>query len=192
MPPPPSTLVAGFWLLWLAYWLVSARGTKPIARREGPWTSLLHLVPAALGAWLLVGPVPAWLDRRWFPHGSPLAWLGLALLALGLGWTVWARRWLGREWSGRVTLKQDHVLIQDGPYRLSRHPIYAGILAGVAGTALALGRWRDLAAFAFLLVAFLRKSVAEERLLAARFPDQYARYRAAVSRLLPRPRRRRA
>ena len=190
MSPPLSTLVTGLWLLWLAYWLVSARGTKPVARREGAWASLLHLVPAALGVWLLVGPVPAWLDRRWLPYGSPLAWLGLALLALGLGWTVWARRRLGREWSGRVTLKQDHVLIQDGPYRLSRHPIYTGILAGFAGTALALGRWRGLVAFVLLLVAFLRKSVAEERLLAARFPDQYARYRAAVPRLLPRPRRR--
>lgn len=191
MPPPP-TLVAGLWLLWLAYWLLSARGTKPVARAEGRWASLLHLAPAALGAWLLVGPVPAWLDLRWLPRGSPLGWFGLALAVLGLGWTVWARRRLGVEWSGRVTLKQDHVLIQDGPYRFSRHPIYTGILAGVAGTALAIGRWRGLAAFALLLVAFLRKSVAEERLLAERFPDDYARYRAAVPRLLPRRHRWRA
>jgi len=185
------TLVAGLWVLWGAFWLISAWGTKPVLRGEGRLASLLHIGPAALAAWLLIGPVPAWLDGRFLPPGSWFAWLGLPLLVGGLGWTVWARRWLGREWSGRVTLKQDHVLIQGGPYRFTRHPIYSGILAGFAGTVLALGVWRGLAALVLLAGAFLRKIVAEERLLATRFPDQYARYRAAVPKLLAWPRRRR-
>ena len=53
-------------------------------------------------------------------------WLGLVMLAAGLAFAVSARRYLGRNWSGTVTVKQDHELIRSGPYRFVRHPIYTG------------------------------------------------------------------
>ena len=49
--------------------------------------------------------------------------------------TVWARIVLGRNWSGIVTVKQDHELITAGPYRWVRHPIYTGLLIAFAGSA---------------------------------------------------------
>ena len=60
-------------------------------------------------------------------------WLGAALTLAGLLFAVWARLYLGKNWSGMVTVKHDHELIRSGPYRFVRHPIYSGILAGARG-----------------------------------------------------------
>jgi len=62
--------------------------------------------------------------------------------AAGLLFSVWARRYLGRNWSRAVTIKKDHELITSGPYSLVRHPIYTGLLVGLFGCALAVGEWR--------------------------------------------------
>lgn len=47
---------------------------------------------------------------------------------------VWARVHLGRNWSGIVTVKEDHELIRTGPYGYVRHPIYTGLITGLIGT----------------------------------------------------------
>ena len=85
---------------------------------------------------------------------------------LGLAFSVAGRVWLGDNWSGTVTLKQDHELIRSGPYRWVRHPIYTGLLLAILGSAIALGEWRGLVALALVAVAFLRKVAIEERFLA--------------------------
>jgi protein-S-isoprenylcysteine O-methyltransferase Ste14 len=92
---------------------------------------------------------------------------------------------LGTNWSRRVTVKADHELIVSGPYALTRHPIYTGILLGVAGTALAIGEWRCMAAFFLLLVAFLLKMRVEEQLMMLTFPATYPEYRRRVKALVP-------
>jgi hypothetical protein len=76
--------------------------------------------------------------------------VGAALTALGLSFTSWARVHLGRNWSGTVTLKDDHALIRTGPYRRVRHPIYSGALLALAGTVLAVGQWRGVIALALV------------------------------------------
>src|SRR6185437_7787826 len=63
---------------------------------------------------------------------------GIALCAIGIGIAIWARRVLGTNWSGIVTLKEGHTLIRRGPYAYVRHPIYSGILLAAAGTFLAV------------------------------------------------------
>ena len=67
------------------------------------------------------------------------------MVAAGIAFAVWARHYLGRNWSGTVTVKQDHELIRSGPYRLVRHPIYTGLLLAILGTAVALRRVARLA-----------------------------------------------
>ena len=66
-----------------------------------------------------------------------ISWVGVALAATGLGFAGWARIHLGRLWSGRVTLKEDHTIVRTGPYGLVRHPIYTGLLLALVGTVLA-------------------------------------------------------
>ena len=179
--------IAGLWLAWLAYWIIAARKVKPLRRQESVGSCLTHLVPLAIGAVLLASArLPAnWLDDRFLPPSRTIYWAGAIILAAGLGVMVWARRHLGRNWSARVALKQDHELIRTGPYRFVRHPIYSGLLLAILGTAIAFGQWREALAFMFIAVALWRKSRLEEGYLAEIFPRDYARYQAQVPALFP-------
>ena len=180
-------LISTLWLLWLAIWTVSAFRTKRVVRVENLASRLSHLVPLGIGVALLTsdhfgGP---WLATRIYPRTDGTFWFGAALVALGLSFAVWARLHLAGNWSGTVTLKQDHDLIRSGPYRLTRHPIYTGILLAILGTAIALAEWRGIVALALITLAFLRKIDIEEGFLTARFGEAYARYRAQVPALIP-------
>jgi protein-S-isoprenylcysteine O-methyltransferase Ste14 len=114
---------------------------------------------------------------------------GLIVVAAGLAFAVWARLQLGRNWSGHVTLTQDHELIRSGPYDLARHPIYSGMMAAMLGSAIVIGQWRCLVALAIFVAAILRRVSVEERWLGEIFPDAYARYRREVPALIPSLRR---
>jgi protein-S-isoprenylcysteine O-methyltransferase Ste14 len=184
-------LISTLWLLWLAIWTVSAFRTKRVVRVENLASRLSHLVPLGIGVALLTsdhfgGP---WLATRIYPRTDGTFWFGAALVALGLSFAVWARLHLAGNWSGTVTLKQNHDLIRSGPYRLTRHPIYTGILSAILGTAIALAEWRGIVALALITLAFLRKIDIEEGFLTARFGEAYARYRAQVPALIPWSRR---
>ena len=119
------------------------------------------------------------------PFTTWLPWLGAALTLAGIAFTIWARVLLGGNWSGGVTLKHDHELVIDGPYRWVRHPIYTGLLVALAGTALALGEWRGLLALAIAAAALWRKLGLEEALMRGQFGDAYAHYAERVPALIP-------
>ncbi len=84
-----------------------------------------------------------------------------------------------------VTLKQNHELIVEGPYRWVRHPIYSGLLTAIIGTALARGEWRGLIAVAVATIALWRKLRLEEMIMRGEFGDTYARYAERVPALVP-------
>jgi protein-S-isoprenylcysteine O-methyltransferase Ste14 len=178
---------AVLWLAWLAYWVIAARNVKATRRREPLAGRLVTVVLTVLAAALLAfrGQKLHWLNARFLPQTMVAYWLGLLLVVLGLAFAVWARMHLGRNWSGTVTVKQDHDLIRTGPYGLVRHPIYTGLLLAILGTAIAFGEWRGLLAFGFLTAAFLFKLRREERFMSESFPSDYRRYRAEVPALIP-------
>src|SRR6267378_778442 len=92
-------LMLGLWLAWLLYWVISALSAKTTRRRESLGSRLSHVVPLLIGVALIVWPrVPSdWLSLRLLPH-RPLTYaVGVALLVLGLAFTVWARLHLGRN-----------------------------------------------------------------------------------------------
>jgi protein-S-isoprenylcysteine O-methyltransferase Ste14 len=175
------------WLAWLAYWTAAAFFAKPTRRKESVASRASHLLPLYVGVALLVAPHLAdpWLAMRFLPRSVTWFWLGLLLVALGLGFAVAARGWLGGNWSSAVTLKLGHEFIRCGPYRFVRHPIYTGLLLALLGTAIAIGEWRGLIALVLITVAFLRKLTIEERLMTEQFGEAYARYRDEVPALLP-------
>lgn len=125
------------------------------------------------------------LYERMFPAGAETAVPGCILVLVGLGLSAWARRHLGRNWSGRITLKEDHELIRSGPYAVVRHPIYTGLLAAIAGTAMVLDEWRGLAATLLMGLSYWRKLRIEERLLRGTFGDNYRRYCEHTAALIP-------
>ena len=147
----------------------------------------MTIVLTALAAVLLAfrGQKLTWLHARFLPQTLIGYWLGLLMVVLGLAFAVWARAYLGRNWSGTVTVKEDHELIRTGPYGIVRHPIYTGLLFAILGSAVAFGEWRGLLAFGFLTLAFVFKLRREERFMSESFPNDYARYRAEVPVLIP-------
>jgi protein-S-isoprenylcysteine O-methyltransferase Ste14 len=180
-------LVAAMWVAWLVYWRLAARGVKAAQRKESSASRAAFVVPVIVAVVLLFPQMlpGGFLCGRFLPAGTVLTIFGTAVVAAGLAFSVWARVHLGRNWSGTVTLKQDHELIRSGPYRFVRHPIYTGLLFAFAGTAVVRGEWRGLLAVAFFLAAVWRKSRLEERWLGELFGDAYARYRAEVAALIP-------
>jgi protein-S-isoprenylcysteine O-methyltransferase Ste14 len=184
-----QALIPGLWLLWLAGWTVASFRTKRILRSEGIGSRLSHLVLLTLGIVLLIFPHAGgrWLAGRVYPPTALSFWIGGALVVLGLGFASWARIDLAGNWSGTVTLKQDHSLTRSGPYRLVRHPIYTGLLTAFLGTAMAMAEWRGVVAFVLITLSFLRKITIEERFLTAQFGEAYLGYRAEVPALVPWP-----
>jgi protein-S-isoprenylcysteine O-methyltransferase Ste14 len=185
-----GTLVfIGFcWVAWLVYWAVMASATKRTVERGSFFAYrvvalLVFLACAVLGKLLHI----ATQTRLWH---TPLA-LGIAtdcLVVSGVAFTVWARIVLGRNWSAEVTFKQDHELIESGPYALARHPIYTGLIAMALGTAINYGRAVGFALFLTVCAALWWKSRQEEQIMSSHFPGAYPEYRARVNAIVPIPR----
>jgi protein-S-isoprenylcysteine O-methyltransferase Ste14 len=179
--------LAVLWLAWLAYWFNAARNVKTTLRRESLTTRVAAIVPTLLAAVLLAfhGLPPRWINAQFVPQTAVTYWIGLLLTVGGLAFALWARVHLGRNWSGVVTVKENHELIRTGPYGWVRHPIYTGVLLSILGTAVVLAEWRGLLAFGCLTIAFLVKLRREEQIMGETFPDEYPRYRAEVPALVP-------
>ena len=107
-----------------------------------------------------------------------------AVLAAVLSWT--AVRHLGRQFRIQAGLYEDHKLIRTGPYAVVRHPVYASLLSALLCTLLLLTPWQWCLLSLALFVAGTEIRIhAEERLLAARFPEDFHAYRQNVSAYLP-------
>jgi protein-S-isoprenylcysteine O-methyltransferase Ste14 len=113
---------------------------------------------------------------------------GGALLAMGagLGLRTWAIATLGGWFTLQVDVKPSQRLVQEGPYRLMRHPSYAGALLAFAASAVLLHAWVAMILGSVALYwAFRRRIAYEERVLAAELPG-YAAYMARTGALVPR------
>jgi len=111
--------------------------------------------------------------------------LGLVILVAATALAIWARLALGAMWSAAPAVKQEHKLRTSGPYAVTRHPIYTGMLGMLLGSGLLAGVGRWLVAFPVFLVLVEIKLRIEERFMLAEFPDDYPRYRKQVPQLIP-------
>jgi protein-S-isoprenylcysteine O-methyltransferase Ste14 len=181
-------LIVWVWTAWALYWLAAAIGTKKTRRRESPRSRLVHVLPLLVGGVLIGVPGLPWdvaLGMRLWPPSELLYGAGFASLVAGLGFSVWARVHLGRNWSGVVTVKEGHELIRTGPYGYVRHPIYTGILAGALGTAVCSGTLGAILGVVIIAIALERKMRIEEALMRETFPGQYQKYCEDVPALVP-------
>jgi protein-S-isoprenylcysteine O-methyltransferase Ste14 len=184
-----NSVFLGMWLAWAAYWWVLSGRAKATERRESLFSRLSYMVPLLLAGVLLFLPILqiSVLNARFLPLAARVEWgaAGAVLNLAGLLLTVWARVYLGGNWSGTITIKEDHELITGGPYRLVRHPIYTGLLLAFIGVALARGEWRGILGVLIAAAAFWRKLRIEERWMRERFGDKYQTYSQRVSALIP-------
>jgi protein-S-isoprenylcysteine O-methyltransferase Ste14 len=181
-------IVCDFWMLLCLYWLISALRMKAVKSREALGRRLAYVVPLAAGLWLLFNHRAhyGWLGTRFLSDTAALALAGVALTAAGVALAMWARYTLGENWSAAVSIRQDHELIQKGPYRTIRHPIYTGMLLGLLGTVLVVGEVRGILGFAIVCAGFYRKARKEEAFLSGEFGPGFAAHAKQTGMFFPR------
>ena len=187
-------IIAGFWLLFVAYWAIAAVGAKRSAgrRRWHREIGLRLIVMLLIVALLQSRSLRQFLAqiRRSASHSDILGWTGVALCLLGIGLAINARRHLGRNWGMPMSRKEQPDLVTSGPYALIRHPIYTGLMLAMLGSAIGINVF-----WALLLVPvgayFIYSARREEAVMLQLFPEQYAAYRARTGMLAPCPLRRR-
>ena len=117
----------------------------------------------------------------WWP---PL--VGAVVFAAGIGLRAWSIRTLGRFFRYSVVLQDEHRIIEDGPYRVLRHPSYTGLVLAALGVGLAAGNWLSVAlCFGMPLLAFGVRLIFEERALVEHFGEPYRDYMRRTWRLVP-------
>ena len=168
------------WAAFALYWLVAAFS---MTRARVSWFRELRIRAVIVVAAILLSRLGAFRG-----HGLNTdpwrAGLGLVLFALGLGFAIWARVHIGRNWGSPMMQKDEPELVTSGPYHLVRHPIYSGILVAGIGTAVALS-WLWLTVVALAGVYFLYSARVEERYMNDQFPDAYPAYKRSTKMLLP-------
>jgi len=183
----PSLLFRLAWGLWALSWLAAALWTAPTVKRSAAGARWLYLAIVVAGVLLLFGKTSAWLHAARLWHvGYGGAW-ALALLTLpGFVFAWWARLHLGRLWSGAVTRKEGHRIVDTGPYAIVRHPIYTGLLAATLATALAEATLPALGGCALIALGLGLKARLEEEFLRQELgAEAYDSYRRRVPMLLP-------
>ncbi len=173
------------WMVLCGVWLVMWFSTKSVKKRESPLERVQHLIPLILGFWLLFEKNWKGLDVRLAPDTPAAWWPGLVLTAAGVAISIWARVSLGTNWSGVVTLKDNHELIRKGPYRRVRHPIYTGLLLGMIGTAMIKGHLRGWLGFLIVLAAYYFKARREEGFLRQEFGEGFEEHSRRTGMFLP-------
>jgi protein-S-isoprenylcysteine O-methyltransferase Ste14 len=181
----PGIAIEALWIAWALSWLAAAGWSNKTEKRRGGEVS--HRAPLIAGVLLLAVRAhhSEGLLRLW--HVDLVeAWACAALLVAGFGFAWWARLHLGRLWSGTITRKEGHRVVDTGPYAIVRHPIYTGILLAVFGTMLAKGTAPGVAGAALILLALWLKARLEERWLASELDEgASADYRRRVPMLVP-------
>jgi protein-S-isoprenylcysteine O-methyltransferase Ste14 len=166
-----------FWAYWLAMAVTAKAGQSRWRQFAGVRVGIILVILLLLRLRILKGHGAA-TSNPW------LLGIGLAIFVLGLALAVWARVHLGRNWGMPMSQKADPELVTTGPYRRVRHPIYSGILLGMAGTAVAVSPYW-LIAVAVLGAYFLFSAVSEEHTMTKLFPDAYPPYKRATKMLIP-------
>jgi protein-S-isoprenylcysteine O-methyltransferase Ste14 len=189
MELPIEGIIKSAWCVFALVWLWGWTRVKSAQRRESVLPRILkYWLPLAVGI-ALIGPgrwfEGTWLGARVYPPQAWIALLGALLTIAGVAFACWARFVLGRNWSSVVQVKQDHELIQRGPYRFVRHPIYTGLLLAFFGTAVAIGEWRGFICVVIVGASFWFKLRLEERWMRDNFGAAYEQYMQHTKALIP-------
>jgi protein-S-isoprenylcysteine O-methyltransferase Ste14 len=183
----PAIAIAGLWAAWAVSWLAAAGWSNSTEKRVGLGAELGYRAAQLSGAVLLAVPAHGYHGplRLWQVDWVE-AWVCVALIAFGFAFCWWARIHLGRLWSGQITRKAEHRVVDSGPYAIVRHPIYTGGLLAVFATAVAKGTVYAVGGVILITLGLWMKARLEERWLAQELgAGDYQAYRRRVPMLLP-------
>ena len=183
-------------VLTVAQWLTAVRKGQAVTllpeRKGGNWPLWTQIA-------LLIGGIALCIPLfyyGWVPLISVstntariVDIIGLVIYLAGLGFTLWARRTLGKYWglstSMNVKLLDEHQIVQSGPYAFVRHPMYFGWWVAMLGLTLLYPVWALFILFISTLIAFIGRARREEAALAERFGDIWVEYKQRTRLIIP-------
>lgn len=181
----PGTWIFIVWTVWAISWFVAAMWSRRTSARASFSQEAPYRIITLIGVLMLFG----FVDYRDFPQGWDMSksvmWVLVGLTTAGFVFAWWARIHLGTLWSGTITRKQDHRIVDTGPYALVRHPIYTGLLLSGFATSAARGRWEAVIGAVLFALGCWIKARQEERFLSEELGAEYAAYRKRVPMLVP-------
>lgn len=177
------------WFVVLAFWFISgffakkAQSQEPLLKRF-----ILYWLPIIVAIYLL-GPGRwfghTWLRENFVEHTNLVGMIGLSFCAVGAIIAIWSRYMLGKNWSLSIQKKENHELVQNGIYKLVRHPIYTGLLLLIIGNAIIVGDYRAIIAVILVFISLWFKLKKEEKLLTDTFGNAYMIYKSRTRALIP-------
>ena len=175
------------WFATFAYWLASSFSVKKSVKKQSGWERILYILCVLFAFSLLFGNYFnfAFLDKPILPQNDYWKITGMLLCATGLIFAILARIHLGENWSARITIKENHELIQSGPYAITRNPIYSGFLLAFTGCSMSLGLLKGYLGIFLLVACILIKISKEEAFMQEVFGEKYRVYMTKVKRLIP-------
>ena len=177
--------MGAFALVWTLAAVRAAREAPAPAARAPQRPFIVALGGLTAVTLALVVLIPGRIWRTLTAYSPLLTALGIVILTASTALTLWARFALGKMWTLDAEIKAGHQLRTEGPYRVTRHPIYTGILGMLLGSLLLVGIGRALLLLPVGYVLFKVKIDAEEKLMFAAFPDEYPAYCRRVAQLIP-------
>ncbi len=170
------------WLVWMLAFVKPqkrAAGKTKVARAPSSRWGIVLVMLGYACVWAFVVPIGFHKSAA-----SLIASMLIGPLSVALVWS--AARHLDKQWRFEAALSADHELIKTGPYAWIRNPIYTSMLGMLLATGFTKTWWpMFVAGIAFYVVGTEIRVKAEERLLAARFVDEYARYKASTKAYIP-------
>jgi protein-S-isoprenylcysteine O-methyltransferase Ste14 len=192
-PSPEIPYRIAFGILWLVYFVTRlyfqgrVKGkqeyTRPNERQEKMYFRLFALAFLLLPLYFLT----SWIDFASIPLPTWLRWCGGGITVLGIALFGWAHQALGKNWTAVLALSKEHQLVQGGPYRFVRHPMYSAFFIIGIGFFLLSANW--LVGIIYLVpltVMVVARVALEEKMMLDRFGDTYRNYMKRTGRLLPR------
>ncbi len=185
-----ESLITALWLIFIAYWALSAINAKRNISGTWVWRREMGLRLSVLVLVVLALRIPvfrhALRDAGLYALRTNMltGLIGVVLCALGVGLAIVARVYLGRNWGMPMSRKENPELVITGPYAFVRHPIYTGIFLAIVGSTIGESIFW-LVPLILFGAYFMYSARREEKIMIEQFPEQYPAYMKRTKLLLP-------
>jgi protein-S-isoprenylcysteine O-methyltransferase Ste14 len=175
------------WAVWWILWIAAAVWSDPAVKAPQRRYHVLYRLFPVVGAFLLFGAVRLRSGEITLWHTpDAVSWAMVGVAIAGFLFTWWARIHLGRLWSSSVSRKAEHHIVDTGPYRIVRHPIYTGIILAAVALACQRGTVEAWLGMMVMTLGWYIKARLEERFLRDELgADAYDAYARRVPMLMP-------